>query len=219
MPAGSPPIRTIANGVSTEPYKDLPSREDARAQLGLPKASFVVGIVARVSGQKGHLLLIDVFARILRKVPGALLLIIGDGAGMPAVKSRIQELGVAQHVLLMGARNDVPLILKGMDVFCLPSEMEGMPMTVLEAMAAGLPVVTSNVGGLPELVEEGKTGLMVPPRSPEPLEAALLALAEDASRAKAMGGAGRERLLNAFSLDQTIAEYEEVYRKATGRVT
>jgi glycosyltransferase involved in cell wall biosynthesis len=217
MPTGSRPVRYIANGISLTPYENLPSREEARAQLGLPAGGFIVGIVARVTGLKGHVLLIEVFARLLEKFPGALLLIVGDGAGLVAVRARIQELGVEESMLVMGARSDVPKILAAMDVFCLPSEMEGMPMTVLEAMAAGLPVVTSNVGGIPAVVEAGRTGLMVPARAAEELEAALLALASDPGRARQMGGAGQQSLMREFSLERTIGAYEDLYREAMDR--
>lgn len=214
MPDGSRPVRYIANGISRAPYAHLPSREEARAQLGLPAGRFIVGIVARVTGLKGHGLLIAVFARMLEKLPGALLLIVGDGAGLGMVRTQIRELGIERSVLVMGARSDVPKILAAMDVFCLPSEMEGMPMTVLEAMAAGLPVVTSNVGGIPDVVAAGHTGLMVPARAAEELEAALLALASDPGRAREMGEAGRQRLIGEFSLERTNGSYEELYREA-----
>jgi glycosyltransferase involved in cell wall biosynthesis len=214
--AGGRPVHYIPNGICVTPYKDLPSREEARSQLGMPVQPFIVGIVARVTPVKGHVLLIDVFARMLARLPGALLVIVGDGIRLPSVKARIQELGVGKSVLVMGERQDVPVILAAMDVFCLPSEMEGMPMTVLEAMAAGLPVVTSNVGGIPEVVEEGRTGLMVPPRSAGELEAALVALASDLERRRKMGRAGRDKLLSEFSLGKTAEAYEAVYRGAIG---
>jgi glycosyltransferase involved in cell wall biosynthesis len=163
------------------------------------------------------MLLIEVFARLLKRLPEALLLIVGDGVRLPAVRERIRELGIGESVLVMGERHDVPTILAAMDVFCLPSEMEGMPMTVLEAMAAGLPVVASDVGGIPEVVEDGRTGLMVPARAAGELEAALLALAGDPERAREMGRLGRERLLKEFSLDQALTAYEGVYRAAVLR--
>jgi glycosyltransferase involved in cell wall biosynthesis len=92
--------------------------------------------------------------------------------------------------------------------------MEGMPMTVLEAMAARLPVVASNVGGIPEIVDHGRTGLLVPPRSVDDLAAALLQVAGDPARAREMGRAGRRKLLQAFSLDNALAAYEQCYREA-----
>ena len=210
-------VHYIANGVSTEPYDNLPTKAEARAKLNLPQSSFVVGMVARVARGKGHRLLLEVFARLQSKIPSALLLIIGDGVELPAVKARIRNLGLKNSALAMGQRQDVPTILASLDVFCLPSLTEGMPMTVLEAMATGLPVVATKVGGIPELVEEGHTGLMVPPGASGQLEAALLALANNPARALEMGRNGRERLVKKFSLEFTLSAYEELYREAIGR--
>jgi glycosyltransferase involved in cell wall biosynthesis len=214
MRPGSRPVRYIANGIATAPYDNLPTREAARAQLGLPAASFIVGIVSRVALCKGHLVLLDAFARVLSERPGAVLLIVGTGPELPAVSARIQELGSAGPVIVLGERRDIPCILAALDVLCLPSEMEGMPMTVLEAMAARLPVVASNVGGIPEIVDHGRTGLLVPPRSVDDLAAALLQVAGDPARAREMGRAGRRKLLQAFSLDNALAAYEQCYREA-----
>jgi glycosyltransferase involved in cell wall biosynthesis len=207
----------IPNGLSLRPYENLPSRRSARMRLGLPESSFIIGVVARVTRTKGHRLLLDVFARLQSRMPNALLLIVGDGAELPAVKAHIRKLALENSVQVMGERQDVPAILAALDVFCLPSETEGMPMTVLEAMAAGLPVLASNVGGIPELLEQGRAGLMVPPRAPDELEAALLTLANDPVRARDMGRAGRERLLKEFSLECTLNAYEDLYRQAIAR--
>jgi glycosyltransferase involved in cell wall biosynthesis len=211
------PVRYVPNGIFMGSYRHLLARETARAQLDLPESCFIVGIIARVTRAKGHQLLLDVFAGLQSKIPKALLVIVGDGAELPAVKSYIRKLALEKSVLIMGERQDVPTILAALDVFCLPSETEGMPMTVLEAMAVGLPVVASDVGGIPELVKEGHTGLMVPPRAADELGAALLALARDPQRAREMGRAGRERLLKEFCLESTLSAYEEIYREAIGR--
>src|ERR1035437_6705532 len=144
QPHANPPGRYCGRTAgSTEHYGCMESGWPARVHWRLPLKSFIVGIVARVSIVKRHLLLVDVFARLLKRFPEALLLIVGDGVRLPAVRARIRELGIGESVLVMGERHDVPTLLAAMDVFCLPSEMEGMPMTVLEAMAAALPVVTS----------------------------------------------------------------------------
>jgi len=206
------PVHEIPNGVSMDPYRDLPSREAARTQLNLPVDAFIVGIVARLTVCKNHVLLVGAFSRLLRDFPKALLLVAGDGPKLPEVTARIQELAVQQSVVLLGDRRDIPRILAAMDVFCLPSNMEGMPMTVLEAMAAGLPVVAASVGAIPTMVEDGRTGLLVPPDKEEPLTDALLTLARNPERAREMGRLGHARLLEQFSLEQTMAAYEELYR-------
>jgi glycosyltransferase involved in cell wall biosynthesis len=214
---GNRQVHYIANGISTDAYDHLPTRTEARTQLDLPQSSFVIGIVARVTPSKGHQLLIEVFARMRTKIANAMLLIVGDGIGLSEVKAQVGRLGLNSPVRLMGERQDVPTILAAMDVFCLPSETEGMPMTILEAMAAGLPVVASNVGGIPELVEEGRTGFMVGPGAADELEAALVTLANDPERAREMGRLGRDRLWNEFSVKSTLSAYEELYREVTTR--
>ena len=213
----SPPVRYIANGISTEAFNRLPPREEARRQLDLPPSSFVTGIVSRIMPCKNHLELLDVFVGILAKIPDALLLIAGDGAMLPAVRNRIRELNLDRHALLLGERRDIPLILAALDCFCLPSDTEGMPMTILEAMAAGIPIVATTVGGIPECVEDGRTALLVPPHEPERLAAALLSIAADPERAKQLGTAAKRTFLNRFSVAHTIDAYEQCYREAIQR--
>lgn len=218
MGAGPHAVRYIANGIAMEPYRNLPSREEAQKALGLRPSSFVVGTVSRIAHCKNHLLLIDIFHRLLQDFPDALLLVAGDGPELPAVERRIQERGVQSSVVMLGSRSDIPLVLAAMDVFCLPSETEGMPMTVLEAMAASRPVVASRVGGIPELLIEGSTGLMASPDGPGEFVAALSALARDPERAAEMGRVGNARLLDNFSLDATLAAYENLYQQAISGV-
>jgi glycosyltransferase involved in cell wall biosynthesis len=211
MDGGGHPVRHIANGIAMEPYRQLPSRQEARAALGLPPADLVVGTVSRMSPCKNHRLLVDLFARLLEEIPGALLVIAGDGQERPHVERRIQEHNIGDRVVMLGERQDVPIVLSAMDVFCLPSRTEGMPMTVLEAMAASRPVVASRVGGIPELVVEGVTGLLASPDDPGEFVQALLSLARDPARAGEMGRIGHARLLEHFSLDATLASYERLY--------
>jgi len=211
---GRRPVRYIANGISLDSFRGQPSRDEARTLLDLPARSFVLGTVSRVTQCKNHLLLVEVFSRLLRHVPDARLLVVGDGPALPLVKARVQELGLQPSVMLLGARRDVPRILAAMDVFCLPSEVEGMPMTVLEAMAAGLPVVASKVGGIPDVVEDGRTGVLASPHAPEQFEAALETLANDPEGARAMGRSGRDRLMAQFSLERVMVAYDALYREA-----
>ncbi len=214
MPDGCLPARYIANGISTEAYDNLPPRDAARQPLGLAAGAFVVGIVSRLVPCKGHSDLLEAFAEILPQIPGALLAIAGDGPRRTTIDARIDELGLRQSVAMLGERRDIPAVLAALDVFCLPSEIEGMPMTVLEAMAAGLPVVASGVGGIPDLVEEGRTGLLVQPLAPRELAVALLTLARDPQRARAMGLAGRAKLRRSYSIAKVAEAYEACYREA-----
>jgi glycosyltransferase involved in cell wall biosynthesis len=211
MPPGCPPVCYIANGISTEAYDNLPSREAARKRLGLPASAFIVGTVSRLVPCKRHMDLLGAFAGLLPQIPGARLVIVGDGPLRASIESRVVELGLQQSVSMLGERRDIPQVLAALDVFCLPSDLEGMPMTVLEAMAAGLPVVASDVGGIPELVEHERTGLLVKPAAPHELGTAILSLAHDPARSRAMGSLGREKLQRSFSIAAAVAAYEACY--------
>jgi glycosyltransferase involved in cell wall biosynthesis len=214
MPPRSRPARFIANGIATEPFDDLPARDMSRARIGLPSTAWIVGIVARLSFCKGHLSLLEAFARVLNQRPDAILLIVGDGPKLAEINGHIRQLGIARSVSVLGERRDIPAILAALDAFCLPSEMEGMPMTILEAMASQLPVIATTVGGMPGMIDHGRTGLLVPVRSVDDLTAALLELANDARRAREMGAAGRRKLMSTFHLGSTLAAYEQCYSEA-----
>jgi glycosyltransferase involved in cell wall biosynthesis len=209
------PILYIPNGISLHPYENPPSREEARERLGWPRDAFMVGIIARVTPIKGHVRLLEAFSRILPRVPGAILVIAGDGPARPDVERRIAELGVQQSVYFLGERHDIPLILAALNVFCLPSETEGMPITLLEAMAAARPVVVSNVGAIPHVVEDGVSGVLVSPFDSAGIERALLSLADDPERAARMAEAGRQRVFQDYDAETALKNYEAVYERMT----
>jgi glycosyltransferase involved in cell wall biosynthesis len=208
---GGKPTLYIANGISLRPYEKPVSREEARARLGWSRDAFMVGIVARVTAIKGHVRLVEVFSRILQQIPTAMLVIVGDGSAREAVERRIDELGLDSSVYFLGERQDVPLILSALNVFCLPSETEGMPITLLEAMAASRPVVVSTVGAIPDVVEDGVSGILVSPFDSAAIERALLAMAGDPERAARMGEAGRQRVSRDFSSETALRNYEALY--------
>ncbi|MBS0593321.1 MAG: glycosyltransferase, partial [Proteobacteria bacterium] len=158
------------------------------------------------------------FVRALQREPalrGRLrLVLVGDGPLRAQCAAVLAEAGVAELAWLPGERADVPAVMGGLHVFALPSLAEGVSNTILEAMASGLPVAATAVGGNVELVEEGATGLLVPAADPEALAGALMALAADPGRAAAMGRAGRAMAEARFSLDAMVATYRGVYDRA-----
>jgi glycosyltransferase involved in cell wall biosynthesis len=207
-------VHRIANGISLAPYENLPSRREARAELGWPESAFVVGIVARLDFGKGHLALLEIFARLRMQIPNALLAIVGDGSQRAAIEQSVRSLELEQSVFLLGDRQDVPRILAGLDVFCLPSEAEGLPLSLLEAMAAALPVVVTAVGAIPTVVDNGQSGWLVPPHASAATERALLAVARDPERAAAMGQAARRRVEESFSSEIMLKSYEDLYAQS-----
>ena len=139
------------------------------------------------------------------------LVLVGEGPNARAIETEIERLQLQPHVRLLGLRHDVPKMLAAADLFLLTSISEGIPLTVIEAMAAGLPVVSTNVGGVPEIVVEGQTGLLAPSGDAAGLAAAVSRLAGDAALRKQMGEAGRQRAAEVFSADKMHAAYDRLY--------
>jgi sugar transferase (PEP-CTERM/EpsH1 system associated) len=196
----------IYNGVEL-PKGPFPSPREARAGLGLPAEGPVIGAVSRLEPVKGTSFLIQALAQ----VDNATLVVIGDGAERTALKALAQDLGVAGRIQWTGHRRDVPTLLPAFDLYVQPSLHEGMPNTILEAMAAGLSVVATAVGGTPEVVDDGITGLLVPPRDPDALAGAITALLRDPSLRHKMGRAGPERVKDHFSLEQMVQQTQALY--------
>jgi glycosyltransferase involved in cell wall biosynthesis len=193
----------IYNGVPPAPARPAAERDGPVTLLS----------VGRLRAPKDFMTLVDAASRLQR---GSFRLqIAGDGPDRPALESAAAPLGDA--VELLGERTDVADLLAAADVFVLSSDSEGMPMSVLEAMAAGLPVVATAVGGVPELVDDGRTGRLVPPRDPGALAAALAALAGDAGLRARMGEAGRARTAGEFSLARFHRAHLDVYRAGLAR--
>jgi glycosyltransferase involved in cell wall biosynthesis len=202
-------ISVIYNGIDPAPFD--------RAQpldLGLPSGAIAVGYVGSLEPRKGMLDLARAWPRVTEGDPAAQLVIIGSGTQEPEIRAALAD---AERVVWVGHRKDVASAMKSLDLLVLPSHVEGAPNVVLEAMAAGVPVVATAVSGTPELVEEGVTGDLVPPRAPERLATALLALVRDAPRRGAMGRAARARVEREFRLDAMIDHYETLLERMSRR--
>ena len=183
-------------------FPELVGRENRR----------VVTYVANFYGYKGHGILVDAAGAIVREFPDVLFLMVGRDAGaMAAARDRIAKLGLEKHMLLPGPVADTAAIFAASTLAVHPSLEEGFPNAVLEAMAAGKAVVATRAGGIPEAVEDGRTGLLVPPADPGALASAILELLRNPARAEAMGRAGRERAREHFSIERMVAAVEENY--------
>ncbi|MCZ6692246.1 MAG: glycosyltransferase family 4 protein [Planctomycetota bacterium] len=194
---------------------DLPTHETHlhRADLGLPPRGLIIGIVAHLEEEKGVDILLDAFARIGRSQPSSTLLIVGDGPDRQALQDRSRDLGLDGRVRFLGLRQDVGSILPLMDVYASASRREALGTSILAAQAHGLPVAATRVGGVAEVVADGRTGLLVPTDDPESLAAALDRLGGDRSLRRRLGQAGRARVAERFSTDRMVAGTLEVYRK------
>jgi sugar transferase (PEP-CTERM/EpsH1 system associated) len=204
-------VTTIQNGVDLGRFS-RGSRSEARAALGVRDDALVVGTVGRLDPVKDQSGLIRAFGEALRAHPGALLLVAGDGPCREELAGVVRSLSLEQHVRLLGERQDIPDVLAALDVFVLPSIAEGMSNTVLEAMASGLPVVATRVGGNPEMVEDGVSGRLVAARDHGALTTAICGYLRDPHLRRLHGNASRERVLRDFSLTRMNGEYDHLYQ-------
>ena len=207
----NPPL--IPNGIPTDEYAPNPdTRAQWRQAHGIEPRATVVTHIGRFAVQKNHALLVEAFAQVHSDAP-LYLLLVGAGELEDAVRQQVAGLGLQERVRFLGVRADVADILRASDVFVLSSRWEGNPMSVMEAMAAGLPVVSTAVGGVPELVREGETGLLVPSEDAGALAQALQALVDDPAHRQAMGDAARQRAVARFDIRHTVRRYEQLYEK------
>lgn len=209
------PTRVFAvhNGMSGQKMKV--SEGDAaarRAEFGVSSDEILIVSVARLVWFKGLSTLISAMPLLLAKYPGARIVVAGEGPLREELTKQAEDLGVGDRLVLTGERCDIPAILSAADIFVLPSVSEGMPISIMEAMAAGRPVVATDVGGVAELVDHNETGLLVPPRTPPALADALAQLALDPKQRAAMGARGQRRIASEFSPQQMAESTAAIYR-------
>ncbi|MCG5053234.1 MAG: GT4 family glycosyltransferase PelF [Myxococcales bacterium] len=205
-------VRTIMNGIDTNAFTPGSDRRGPRERLGLEPQDLVVGTVGRLVPVKDQACLLEAFART--EVPHARLVLVGDGPLRRELEDKAQHLGIGARVVFAGGRRDVADLLPAFDVFVLSSKSEGLPLTVLEAMASGLPVVATDVGALAEAVIPGRTGRLVPPENPAALAEALTALLKDREMREGMAAAGLARARAHFDLGFMTREYQSLYEAA-----
>ena len=184
-----------------------------RQDLGIQPDDFLIGNVGRLALQKGQRHLIGAMPLLLERVPRAHAVIAGGGDLEEYLRDLSLEVGVADRVHVLGPRRDVPALMHAIDVFAMPSIWEGFGLVLLEAMAAGRPIVASRVATIPEVVVDGETGLLVPAGDPVALADALAELAHDPERARRLGEAGRQRLRQYFSIEKMVGDTELLYRE------
>jgi glycosyltransferase involved in cell wall biosynthesis len=173
--------------------------------------------VARLSPEKRHDLLLDALRRLSELNLRPILTLAGDGPSRLAVEARIREFGLSGQVRLLGMRKDIPEVLNSAEIFVLASDTEGLPITIIEAMAAGKPVVATRVGGVPDVVLDGDTGILVPPNDVERLARALERVLRDDAMRREMGEAGRRIARERFDIIQTVQSYEALYARLLQR--
>jgi glycosyltransferase involved in cell wall biosynthesis len=210
-------VQVLYNGVDLSRFHPILEPPAAiRARLGLPPDGEVVTSVGQLIDFKGIDHLIDA-ADLLRSRPALTVLVVGDGDRRDALAARVRRLGLEDRVRLLGKRDDVNALLAASDLFVCPSVWdEALGYVILEAMAVGLPAVASRVGGIPEVVREGETGLLVPPRDAGALAGAIASLLDDPVRREAMGRAGRQVITEDFSMERAITATVDLYEELAG---
>lgn len=219
-------LTRIYYGLDPTPFEEAAARpaeerRQARTELGFGPEDVVLICVARFAPQKAHEVLIEAFARAREREPRLRLLLVGGDPFADGVRAA-REVAESEGVLadgtcvFAGIRRDVPRLLAASDAFAMASRWEGLGLVFLEAMAAGLPVLSTEVSAVPEVVLHGETGLLVPPDDAPAMTAAMLDLARDADRRAALGAAGRARVRAAFGLDRMVEETLAVYREVAG---
>jgi glycosyltransferase involved in cell wall biosynthesis len=213
-PSGRAGERTdvIPSGVDTDRFAPSSTRAAAKASLGLTAERPLIGTVGRLEPRKGTSTLLAALA-VLRAGGrhDAALVVVGDGPLRAELAADAERLGVASHVQLLGDRSDVRDVLEALDVFVLPSRTEGMSNALLEGMAMALPVVATAVGGTPEVIADGKSGLLVPADDPKAMAAAIARLLDDAAFATRLGAAARATVEERYGARNMVRRLEAVY--------
>jgi L-malate glycosyltransferase len=207
--------QVIRNGV--EPTPPQRNRGEVRAELGLSAERCVGLLAARIDHLKGHEVLLDALAILKRRGLEFTMLFAGDGKERSAREARAQELGLTpDDVRFLGFRSDIADLLGVSDIFVLPSFSEGLPLSVLEGMAQGLPIVATTVGGIPEVVTQNQEGILVPPKDADALADALAHVVQDAELRKTLGKAGKCRVADEFTFAGMLDAYDMIYKNVLG---
>jgi glycosyltransferase involved in cell wall biosynthesis len=206
-------LRCVRSAVDARPFRQ--PRDDGwfRAEFGLPEGTLAIGVVAQLIGRKGHRFLLQAMPDLLRQFPTLHAIFLGKGPREAELRETIQRLGLAGRVHLAGFRDDLPRLLPCLDILVHPALMEGLGVSLLQAAGAGVPIVASRAGGIPEAVRDGVNGFLVPPGDVEAIGRAISRLLGDPALARRMGEAGRELVQREFSVDGMVEGNLGVYRE------
>jgi glycosyltransferase involved in cell wall biosynthesis len=212
------PITRIYNGVDLSRYERVEACCTLPDEYGMEPGSQIVGVVARLEPEKGHPTLLEAWPLVLRAVPDAYLLIVGEGSRREALEAQTRDLRIAHRVVFTGRRDDVPSVTAALDVAVLPSYREAQGLSILEALALSRPVVASNVGGIPEMITDAVNGILVPPHDPDALAAAIIRLLRDHPFADTLGRAGHDMVHERFCIDLMVESVQAIYEKGARSV-
>jgi glycosyltransferase involved in cell wall biosynthesis len=204
-------VAIIRNGILPPPFERSTEDGPVRRELQVPPRAPMVAVLARLNDLKGISYFLDAIPLVLSEFPDARFLIVGDGQKRQELEAYAERKGCAGKAIFTGFRMDIPEVLKEISVSVLPSLSEGLSNVLIESMAAGVPVVATEVGGNPEIVEDGVTGLLIPPRDAGSLAQAIVFLLQNSEKAAFMGQEGRRRIASRFSLTRAVDETQRLY--------
>jgi glycosyltransferase involved in cell wall biosynthesis len=210
-------IKVIYNGIDTDRFHKIYDNDKLKILYNFPLNSKVVGTVGSLTIEKGHTYFIEAANKVLKLYPDINFLIVGDGRCRNELEEKVNSLGIGKNVIFTGLRSDMPAIYSLMDVFVLPSLVEGMPMVLLEAMASGTPVIATSVGSVPKAVIDNQTGILVSPRDVDGLAKAMQFLIRNEEAARAYGGNGLKMAENEFVSNIMCKKYLDTYNKLLNR--
>jgi glycosyltransferase involved in cell wall biosynthesis len=212
-------VITVLNGIDFSLIDGVSlSRQEIRSRWGIEHDAFVFGTVGRLTETKGHACLLDAFASISGDMPQARLILVGDGKLRGKLEQKAGTLGVSSRVIFTGYREDAHALLRGFDIFVFPSLAEGLGVALIEAMASGLPVIASDVGGIPEVTGSVNCGRLVPPGDQASLASAMQEIArQDIEQRRVLGENGRTHVMKEFTTESMSKKIAEVFRMLTGK--
>ena len=203
-------ISVIYNGIDPELFS-IENTRDLRDELGIPQQIPLIGFVGRLNVQKGIVYILEAFEKVFENIPAAQLLMAGTGDLRNEIETIAKEKGFSRNIHLIGFRDDIPNVMRTIDLLILPSVWEGFGIVLIEAMAAEKPCVITNISSMPEIVIDGQTGIVVPSKDANKLADAIINLIHNPSLAKKMGGEGKKLVQNKFTLQKMISRYEQLF--------
>jgi glycosyltransferase involved in cell wall biosynthesis len=232
----SPQVELIYNGVDLSRYDEQEACCTLPEEYGFPPETPLVGVVARLEPEKGHRTLLEAWPKVLERVPAARLLVVGEGSRRAELEEQARSLGIlgddcegsacvgtrgarpGAKLIFTGRRDDVPAVTAALDVAVLPSYREAQGVAILEALALARAVVATNVGGIPEMIEHGVNGLLVPPHDADALARAIVRPLTDRRLAETLGSAGRDLVRERFCLERMVDAIQSIYDEGAALV-
>ncbi len=207
-------IVSIPTGIDLEIFKAGKADANIRKTLNIPARSPLIGMVSVLRSWKGHIYLLEAIPDVIKKIPNARFLIVGDGPYKDVIEEKIKEMGIGRYIIMTGHREDIPAILSAIDFLIFPSYAnEGVPQAVLQAFAAGRTVIASNVGSISEVVSNNKTGILIPSRSSSVLAKRIIELLKDNGKRKKMAFSGKKFVESRYSLEAMLNKIEKLYNE------